>query len=278
MPAMNRSVLTLSIFVALSALVYAGPASLPSGKEMKEVAPAPPPCPTWSGFYVGVSGGYKFAATDIDLDLEGSWNGPSPVDPFDKETIEPTAPNDLDTSGAELGGVIGYNFQCGRWVFGLEAAGGYLWLRDSDNTGTFTVPLTGDEYNVATSFKTHYLFTVGPRIGYTFCNWMPYVTGGLAVGDIDFEQHITQFNQFQGGAPFFFEGGSVSETNLGWMVGGGLEYAINNHWRLRAQYQFIDLGSVDFNSQGFPNAAGYIGNHEIELREHNASFAIIYGF
>lgn len=280
---MNRSLLTFSISIALGALVYAGPEPLPSGKEMKQVAPAPPPCPTWAGFYVGGFGGYKFGATDIDLDLEGSWNGPSPSDPFDKETIEPTAPNDLDTSGAELGGLIGYNFQLNRWVFGVEADGGYLWLRNSDNTGTFTVPATGDLYNVATSFKTHYLFTFAPRIGYAFCNWMPYVTGGLAVGDIDFEQRINQFDQFLAGRHLFNEGGSVTETNLGWMVGGGLEYKLASHWSIRAQYQFIDLGSVDFDSRGFspppfPNASGYIGNHELELREHNASFAIIYSF
>jgi outer membrane immunogenic protein len=261
---------------AFGALVYAGPEPLPSGKEMKQVAPAPPPCPNWTGFYIGAFGGYKFAATDINLDLFGDWNGPSPSDPFDKEFIEPRAPHDLDASGAEAGGLIGYNYQWNKWVFGLEASGGYLWLRNSDNTGTFTVPATGDIYNVSTSFKTHYLVTVGPRIGYAFCRWLPYVTGGLAIGDIDFDQEITQFFR---GRVFFDEGGSTSETKVGWMVGGGLEYALTDHWHLRGQYQYIDLGCTDFHSIGSASFnIGYFGHHEACLREHNASVAIIFEF
>ena len=112
---------------------------------------------------------------------------------------------------------------------------------------------------------------------------MPYVTGGVAIGDNDFHQELHQTFL---GAPFFQEGGSKSETSVGWMVGGGLEYAITNHWRLRAQYQFIDLGCVDFDSAGeslsvlVPPAiaAGYTGHHEACLREHNVSGAIIYQF
>jgi outer membrane immunogenic protein len=284
---MKKAIATLTIECALASLLYAGPEPLPSGKEMKQVAPAPAPeCPNWTGFYIGGFGGYKFAATDLDLNLNGSWDGPVPGDIADAAFIESRVPNELDASGAEAGGLIGYNYQWNNWVFGLEADGGYLWLRDSDNTGTFVVPATTDEYTVATSLKTHYLVTVAPRIGYAFCRWLPYVTGGLAVGDIDYHQEINQFNQFAGGSHFFQEGGSTSDTKLGWMVGGGLEYAINNHWRLRGQYQFIDLGCVDFDSAGTSQsplippgvAAGFTGNHEACLREHNASFAIMYKF
>jgi len=261
------------------AMIYAGPEPMPSGKEMKAVAPAPPACPNWSGFYAGVSGGYKFGATDLDLDLGGFWNS-TPGDRADRDLIRSEAPNDLDMSGAELGGLIGYNYQWNKWVLGVEASGGYLWLRDSENTETFTEPATGDTFNVSTSLKTHYLFTVGPRIGYAFCRWLPYITGGLAIGDIDYDQAI---NQFFRGTRFFEEAGSTSETSVGWMVGGGLEYALTDHWKVRAQYQYIDLGSADFDSEGvseppFPSGTGYVANHEAELREHNLSVALIYGF
>jgi opacity protein-like surface antigen len=61
------------------------------------------------------------------------------------------------------------------------------------------------------------------------------------------------------------------------MVGGGLQYAIADHWSVRAQYQYVDLGSVSFDSAFF-EAPAYTGHHEASLKEHNASFAIIYGF
>jgi outer membrane immunogenic protein len=272
---MKKVTLGLIISGVFSALVYAGPEQY-SGKEMKQVAPMPPPCPNWTGFYIGGFGGYKFGATDTNLSLGGGWDADAP-DRADRDLILSNSPNDLDTSGFEAGGLVGYNYQWNKWVFGLEASGGYLWLDQSHDTGIFTVPTTQDTYSVATSFKTHYLITVGPRIGYTFCRWMPYVTGGLAIGDIDFHQTITQFN-----IPFQ-EGGNTSDTKVGWMVGGGLEYAITDHWRARAQYQYVDLGGIGFDhsTPGF-NVAGvpvdFSGHSEVNLREHNASFAIIYGF
>jgi len=65
------------------------------------------------------------------------------------------------------------------------------------------------------------------------------VTGGLAVGDLEFEQDV----DFPG---LRSEGGHHSQTNAGWMVGGGLQYAQTDLWSLRGQYQFIDLSDIDF--------------------------------
>ena len=63
------------------------------------------------------------------------------------------------------------------------------------------------------------------------------------------------------------------------MVGGGLEYALTAHWSARAQYQFVDLGEIDFNHRpGFGGISNFIGDSEANLREHNASIALIYKF
>ena len=121
------------------------------------------------------------------------------------------------------GGLIGYNYEfTNRWVVGLEAAGGYLWLRDSEGSGIFHTPAVGN-FDITTSFKTHYLVTIGPRIGYAFCRWLPYVTGGLAIGDLELSQQI------HGHTYFFDEGGSQTETNVGWMVGGGKNIEASSH-------------------------------------------------
>ena len=264
---MKKLALIFTLVCALCALMYAGPEPF-SGKEMKQVVPPPPACPDWTGFYIGGFGGYKYGGTDVALDLIGNWltDGTG-----DNVPVASRGSEGLDTSGFELGGLIGYNYQWNKWVFGLEASGGYVWLRDSHDTGIFTTNF-GDTYDLNTSFKSHYLVTLGPRIGYAFCRWLPYVTGGLAVGDIDFHQRITQHNVV------FSEGGGASDDNAGWMVGAGLQYAISDHWSARAQYQYIDLGCVDFNSVGSARFQGYLGNHEACLTEHNASFALIYKF
>ena len=41
---------------------------------MKQVAPLPSPCPNWTGFYLGMFGGYKFGAIDNDLSMGGDWD------------------------------------------------------------------------------------------------------------------------------------------------------------------------------------------------------------
>jgi hypothetical protein len=67
---MQKPTLALTILFASSALTYAGPEAF-SGKEMKQVAPAPAPAISynWTGFYVGGFGGYKFSDVDVDFDL-----------------------------------------------------------------------------------------------------------------------------------------------------------------------------------------------------------------
>lgn len=289
---MKKFALALSLLCAACGLTFAGSEPMASGKEMKQVVPPAPECPSFAGFYGGIFGGYVRSNVDLDLDLTGAWEN------FEAgfEGINDHQPGSLDNDGGELGGLIGYNFLFGNhWVFGLEAAGSYLWARDSDFEGTFAVDQT-DAYNLTNSFKTHYLFTVAPRIGYAFCRWMPYVTGGLAVGDLDYSWRLVNVGARESGKGTFVDNNHESETNAGWMVGGGVEYALTNHWHVRAQYQYTDLGSVGFHSAGTggPNvaaarslipgvpegfsASAFTADHEADLTEHHASVALIYQF
>ncbi len=256
----------LAIFVlflcATGATLHAGPAEYSSGKGSTAVAPSAAECPVWTGFYAGVFGGYKLGAVNPRLNVFN-------LTANDIREIEARGGSDFETSGAELGGLLGYNHQWNNWVLGAEVSGGYLWLRDSKFTGAFFSP-DGNQLFLGTSLKSHYLITAGPRIGYALCRWLPYATGGLAVGDIDFSQRL-------GAADYPFRArNSVSTTKAGWFVGGGLQYAITEHWSARAQYQYIDLGNVrtDESLSNF----GYSAHGHASLVEHNVSFALIYGF
>src|SRR5260370_8763085 len=66
--AMKQLIRLTILFCACAALaltVVAGPEPLPSGKEMKQVAPAPPECDyTWTGFYFGGNAGYGWGNAD----------------------------------------------------------------------------------------------------------------------------------------------------------------------------------------------------------------------
>ena len=92
------------------------------------------------------------------------------------------------------------------------------------------------------------------------------------MGDLDWSQRLQNLAN-----PAARLEGSTSETNVGWMVGGGVQYALTHHWSARVQYQFVDLGSVGFDTQ-VAIAPQFRAHHSGSLTEHNASFALIYKF
>ena len=272
---MKTAALTISLLCALGAFAYAGPERISSGKEM--VAPAPPPpCPTWTGFEIGGFGAWTEGQIKTHLDLTGEW------EEFHNAEVQlqNQGERSFNNSGGEIGGLIGYNYQfAGNWVIGAEFDGGKMFLRDSRER-EFIVPAgffdeeVDREFLVEASVKTNYLLTLGGKLGYAFCHWMPYFTGGAAWGDIDFSARLAEPGQ-----DFRFEG-SRSNTRTGWFVGGGLEYMLTNHWRLRVQYQYIDFGSEGFTRESFfrDNPDAFISHRSFDVREHNVQFAIIYAF
>jgi outer membrane immunogenic protein len=87
-----------------------------------------------------------------------------------------------------------------------------------------------------TSFSTvsnSWLGTARARVGVAMDRFMPYVTGGLAFGDIDVAA-----------APAFAYAGN-DETKVGWTVGAGVEFALSGNWTAKAEYLYVDLGSAD---------------------------------
>ena len=79
-----------------------------------------------------------------------------------------------DMDGALLGVTAGYNWQVNQAVFGIE--GDINWS-DISGPGACTGP-------VGCTTQNNWLGTVRGRLGWAAGQFMPYVTGGLAVGDV----------------------------------------------------------------------------------------------
>ena len=114
---MKQFVRLTILFCVSAAFVFtaiAGPEAISSGKEMRQVAPVPAGCDySWTGFYLGINGGYGWGNADTDFDP-----GPT-VGSF--EALEPTTLSP-DPDGFVGGGQIGFNYQFGKWVvLGLES-------------------------------------------------------------------------------------------------------------------------------------------------------------
>ena len=166
----------------------------------------------WTGFYIGANGGGGWGHSYWDANATG-----------------------MNLSGAQVGGTAGYNWQAGNAVFGLE--GDLDW---SNLKGSATSALCPFGCNTSDTW----LSTVRGRAGYAFGGVLPYVTGGLAVGDI------------RAGFPGF---ATASTTNAGWTVGGGLEVALPGNWSAKAEYLHVDLGrfncGVDCGAAGTDNVS-----------------------
>jgi len=267
-PNMKKATLTITLLCALCAYANAGPE--PTGKEMKQVAPVPTPCPSWTGFEIGGFGAYVYGVADTHLDLTGTFEQ---FHDFEV-ALQNRGNRSLGTSGGEIGGFLSYNYQfAGNWVIGAEFDGGYTFLRNSVERQALIASEDEDIdlFAAEASFKTHYLLTLGGKIGYAFCHWLPYATGGVAWADTDISGRLAE-----PGEGLLFKG-SRSDTQTGWFVGGGVEYMLTDHWRLRTQYQYCDFGSVGFTRED-NFGEGFIAHRSVDLREHVVQFAIVYGF
>lgn len=176
-------------------------------------AKAPPidPIFNWTGFYLGVNAGSGWGRTNTDeLCFDCS---PSPVFPLGKHSY----------SGFIGGGQIGYNYQLANFIVGLESDFDGAHIRGS---------LVGLQNDYVNSTKYNWLASARGRAGFAVDKVFIYATGGVAFSNIEHSSldHAT-------GAP------EASTTKTGSVVGGGLEYAIGNHWSIRGEYLYYDFGS-----------------------------------
>jgi len=244
------------VSVALIRIAFAGPEPM-SGKEMKQVAPAPPPC-DWTGLYIGAHGG--FGGGDV------YWRD----DDFgDSEILTHSVPI------GPFGGLsLGYNRQVGSsWVFGIE---GEFEGGDIANTDQKTF-LNGssDEFDKF-SVRNNWTGTVGLRIGITsFDNrLLAYVKGGVAVERWEYDWlHVEGTTRSAHTDKF-----GTSEWRPAPMVGFGLEYAFNCRWSTNVEYKHLFLGTKELTDTRIDDGSAEEESFRYDLHQDSVQFGIKYKF
>ncbi|SEM11239.1 outer membrane immunogenic protein [Bosea lupini] len=243
---MIRTGLLASLAIAgLSGAAFA--ADLPSRKG-PVLAPIAPIF-TWTGFYVGVHAGAVF--TDNNIQTEGTAANTIANVAFSRR---PPSLSVSDT-GFIGGAQVGYNYQIGQIVLGAEADFSYTDLKKRESFIGTT--------NATSSFRQEmeYFGTVRLRAGYAFDRLLVFATGGLAYGDV--KNSATFFSAAVPGQVDYV--GSRDNVEIGWTVGGGLEYAFTNNLSVKAEYLYYDLGKrkVPVNLQPVGPAGGsYVSRFE----------------
>lgn len=190
----------------------------------------------WSGFYAGVHGGGGAGVVDF-------------------ETANDEA--DHDAPGGLLGVQAGYNADIGNnLLLGVEAT-----LSWSNMSGTALVdeapPPYGDQYE-GTDF--HWLATFAPRLGYASGNWFVYGKLGVALATFD------AFFDDDTGTD------SLGGSRFGAVFGVGAEYAIDDNWSIRGEYDLVNLGNSP------RRFAPYATAYDAEMAVHAFTVGVNYRF
>jgi outer membrane immunogenic protein len=279
----------LSGFALIAALAAtdASAADLPA----KVYTKAPPIVvdPGWTGFYLGVNGGYSWGRANTTIAPSA---GLFPVVPF--------APFGRNVDGGLGGGQIGYNWQLDRrWLLGLEAD-----IQGTGERSSATLVSVGPRYGssiiglpvavgadfnaIATqianlSYDLQWFATFRGRAGFLADpQTLLYATGGLAVGEFKYSAQTTTsvqvFTPGLGGTtpvgpPLVLAGAGVSssDTRVGWTVGGGIERKFSPNWSGKLEYLYMDFGSKTY-------FAGTANQADVSFHDHILRAGINYAF
>ena len=200
---------------------------------------------------------------------------PDPTGPSFVTTPNPIAfpslGRDIDPNGGLGGFQLGYNYQVGSVVYGVEGDITWTGQRDTFNFNGIASNINFEDflYQETTAAKLRYMGTVRGRLGYAYGAFLPYLTGGLAWGRMVMDLSWTA-SQKPANCPactIFATRSfarSESHTLVGWTIGGGFEYAFADRWSAKAEYLFVDLGNKTYFS-GVP-AGCFLGLHDHIVR------------
>jgi outer membrane immunogenic protein len=282
---------TIAITVALTQGAYAA--------DLVRKAP-PKPAPvvsSWAGWYAGVNVGYGVgtnALTDSTVAGDG-------IPGFLADTGSPLYGGarslDLAPRGINGGGQIGYNWQVTPvTVVGFEAD---IQGADMKRTGTCVqacnalTPINTNPLSLlfpvvftdnTLSTKLDWFGTVRARLGYTTGPALFYVTGGFAYGEVERSGSVAGGAYFLGFlGPFANFSGSyrTKSTETGWTAGAGVEGKLWGNWSAKAEYLYIELGTVtdSFNTV-FATSGNVAATRTIttDIREHIFRVGLNYQF
>lgn len=228
---MKRILLIGTSIVALAAPAMA--ADLPV-KAPPMMAPAP--VLTWTGFYLGLNGGYSWGESRRTVDFVTSTGGIV------------TGGGSITGGGQDLegglfGGQIGYNWQTANWVWGIETD---IQWANQRGSAVFNCPATcvtlpsGVIGTGAVVDQTLEWFgTFRGRAGFLVTpSALLYATGGLAYGSL--QTDITLAGRTPAGVPISATA-SGSNIRVGWTVGGGVEWKFSPNWSAKLEYLYMDI-------------------------------------
>lgn len=233
MTRIRTQLLTTAAVLTLSGAAYAADMGVP----MKAPPPAPIPLTNWQGFYVGgLIGAARLNETCHNFLASTDSDGRSVCGSMYNNGSAATA-----ATGFLAGVEVGYDWQNRYFVYGVAADWTWTGLKHST---TQTSGATFWRHEA----KVDWLASFRGRMGLAVDDTLVYFTGGLALGD------LKSNNQFGDASGVEIDWGGLSNTQVGWVAGLGVEHKFNQNWSIKAEALYYDLGHKT--AQGTVNSTG----------------------
>jgi outer membrane immunogenic protein len=200
-------------FLIATSAGFAAAAAMPGAQAADMPIKAPryvEPAASWAGWYIGAHAGVAWQQTQT----------------FQQDGRSDFVTDTFSKTGFIGGGQIGYNWQHGNFVFGLEG----------DISGLSGKNTVGNGY-IGYSSSIRWLSTVRGRFGLVVGDTMAYMTGGVAIGGV---RNTAFFGQYSD---------TSSKTKVGWTIGGGVEHMLNRNWSIGLEGLFVDLGRTNVSGE-----------------------------
>jgi outer membrane immunogenic protein len=204
--AAKRFLLAVTTFAALAASTAANAGFLDPAPAYPSKFVNTTPLYDWTGFFVGINGGGSFGRMN--------WRS----DPDETSGI-------ANVSSGLIGGTIGYNAQRGSFIFGEEFD--FDWRNFNATIPAASCALASPSGTANCEFKSSWLATARLRFGYAIGNFLPYVTGGVSMGD---------YNTNIVGQPF----GTTTAVTFNWTAGAGVEFVVSGPLTAKLEYLYVN--------------------------------------
>lgn len=210
----------------------------------------------WTGYYAGANAGFAFNDAQLKSQQLG-FNSSS-------NTCNMNSDYSIFSSGVQLGYM--YQFP-NSYVSGIEANA----TINNNQNHTFSCnskfnPNVYDRFTFRNQMQTSIKGRVGRPQDWNKSIYLPYVTAGASLVNV--------------GLSYENEGGnyySTTTTQLGWLIGAGVEWAFMPHWSLRAEYSYVDYGkAIELNIPTIYGLNDPNGSAKVDLSSNNIVVAINY--
>lgn len=200
----------------------------------------------WTGFYAGVHGGLNQTRSATDVALGGAWSTETAaLRDFYAGNMAARQRDD----GYNFGAQIGYNFQTGPLVLGIEAETSFLPGSETVSRGPLRYPGSSTlSYTFTNTVDVKNTSWIKAKAGAALGSTLVYAEGGYASGKVNFATTATSNANY-------LKAGSLEKWMQGYVVGGGIEQRLGDNLSARVSYNYTDMGSETYTTSYRPGSS-----------------------